>query len=61
MEHEPRSFPEGEQPIEPEKAAIPGIEILVDAATGMTDQQRSEIDSALVTPEVHDIENPYSR
>lgn len=61
MEHEPRSFPEGERRVEPEEAAIPDIEMLADAATAMTDHERSEIASALVTLEVHQIENPNSR
>jgi len=54
MEQEPRNFPEGEEPeqlIDPEKAAIPGAEMLADAATGLSDRQRSEVHSPSVAPE----------
>lgn len=60
MEHQPRYSLE-ERPIDPEIAVIPDLEMLADAATGITDQQHSVTESPLVTPEVHRTENPYLR
>ena len=61
MEHEPRDFPEGEEPIDPQKAVITDAEMAANATTGSAETHQSETGSPLVTSEENRAENPHSR